>query len=154
MVVGLPSRPIKWLGSWWSSGRFRFGGLVKRWVFNFDRNFYWDKRYVPGEPLPLWQRSSAGKELHSTGAEYLKDRFRIVVLDVTAGRYRVMRSELQKIILPSFAVFWVFIQTAHRLAVKWCHEQSWTYSFRQRPKMNECRSTTIYAIVDRPMSVS
>ena len=52
-----------------------------------------DKRFVPGDPLSLEQRSSAGKEVHSMGAEYLKDRFRIILMDVTAGRSRVMSFE-------------------------------------------------------------
>ena len=42
-------------------------------------------RFVPGEPRSLEQRSSAGKEFHSRPlvAEYLTDRFSIVLLDVT-----------------------------------------------------------------------
>ena len=53
---------------------------------SFDRNLDLDKRFVPSEPLSSVQRNSAGKELYSIGAEYLKDRFRIVLLEVTAGR--------------------------------------------------------------------
>ena len=53
---------------------------------SFDRNVDCDKRFVSSEPLSLEQRTSAGKELHSMGAEYLKDWFRTVLLDVTAGR--------------------------------------------------------------------
>ena len=60
---------------------------------SFDRNVDSDKRFVPGEPLSLVRRSSADKEFHSIGAEYCKDRFRIVLLDVTAGRLRVMGLE-------------------------------------------------------------
>ena len=55
-------------------------------VLSFDRNVDLDKRFVPGEPLSLEQGSSAGKEFHSMGAEYLNDRFRIILLDLTAGR--------------------------------------------------------------------
>ena len=44
-----------------------------------------DGRFVPGEPLYLAQRSSAGKEFYSIGAEYLTNRFRIRLLDVTEG---------------------------------------------------------------------
>ena len=42
---------------------------------SFDINVELDKIFVPGEPLSSEQRGSAGKEL---GAEYLKDRVRIV----------------------------------------------------------------------------
>ena len=47
---------------------------------SFDRNVDLDKRFVPGEPLSLGQRSSTGKEFHSTGTENLKDWFNIVLL--------------------------------------------------------------------------
>ena len=48
---------------------------------SFDRNVDLEKRFIPGEPLSLRRRSSGGKEFHSTGAEYWKDRFRIVESD-------------------------------------------------------------------------
>ena len=60
---------------------------------SFDRNVDMDKRFVSGEPLSLEQRSSAGKEFHSIRAEYMKDWFRILLLDVTAGRQRVASLE-------------------------------------------------------------
>ena len=60
---------------------------------SFDRNVDEDKRFVPGEPLSLGQHSSAGKEFHSKRAKYRKDWFRIVLLDMTAGRYRLMNLE-------------------------------------------------------------
>ena len=40
-----------------------------------DRNVDLDKRFVPGEPPSLEQRSSAGIEFHRIGAKYLKDQF-------------------------------------------------------------------------------
>ena len=58
---------------------------------SFDRNADFDKRFVPGESLSLERRRSAGKEFQST-VLYLKDRFRIVLLDVTAGQGLVERA--------------------------------------------------------------
>ena len=52
---------------------------------SFDRNVDLDTRFVPGEPLSLGRRCSGGKEFHSTGAEYRKDRLRIFLLGVTSG---------------------------------------------------------------------
>ena len=57
---------------------------------SLDRNEELDKRFVSGEPLSLdgGKKSSGGKQY--IGADYRKDRVGIVLLDVTAGRYRVM----------------------------------------------------------------
>ena len=60
--------------------------LRKRCVLSFYINVDLDKRIVPSESLCLGQRSSAGNEFYSIGAKYLKDQFRIVLLDVTAGQ--------------------------------------------------------------------
>ena len=38
---------------------------------SLDRNVDLDKRSVPSKPPSLGQRSSAGKEFHRIGAEYL-----------------------------------------------------------------------------------
>ena len=45
-----------------------------------------NKIFVHGDSVSLGKRNAAGKEFHSIGAEYLKDRFRVVLMDVTAGR--------------------------------------------------------------------
>jgi len=67
--------------------------LRKRYVLSFDRKVVLDMRLVPGELWSAGHRKSAGKEFQSIGAEYLKDRSRIDLLDVTAGRERVISLE-------------------------------------------------------------
>ena len=60
---------VRWLGSGWSNGICRFGrariGFVKEMSLSFDTHVDWDKRFVSGEPLSLWQCSSVGTEFHS-----------------------------------------------------------------------------------------